>query len=98
LKELFNRLDSKYSNQNTWNEYVKLIGMLLKQCVKEPSDADDINSPLRTKMANELPKRLARISEATSKLRAVFTADEQKTLHLLNFEWVKLYCKMLMQY
>lgn len=97
MNELLERLDNKYSHQATWNEYVKLTGMLLGPSGKKPNDDEETYSPSRTEMANEFSKSLIMISTATSKLLTVFNEDEQKLLHLLNFEWVKLYCRKLMQ-
>ena len=89
-------LDSKYSHQATCNEYVKLVGMLLKQNVDKASE-EETDSPSRGAMASEFSKRLTRIAETTSKLQAVLNEDEQKILHLLNFEWIRLYWRKTKQ-
>jgi hypothetical protein len=97
LKELFERLGIKYSQHAIWKEYAELIGALLGQSVKQPSDDEDINANSRNVIENEFFRQLAKISNSTSKLQAVLTEDEQKILHLLNFEWVKLHCRKKMQ-
>jgi len=96
MNKLLERLDNKYSNQAIWTEYVKLVGLLLKQRIKKPDDVVDNSFLSRAEMKNEFSKRLTMISAATSKLLPVFNEDEKKILHLLNFEWINFYCTELM--
>ena len=98
LDELLEHLDTKYSHQSSWNTYIELVGTLLKQGVIKSNDNEEDKSSSRTEIVNEFTKRLIKISAATLKLQTVFNEDEQRFLHLLNFEWIKLYCRKLMQW
>ena len=97
MDELLEHLDTKYSHQSSWNTYIELVGTLLKQGVIKSNDNEEDKSSSRTEIVNEFTKRLIKISAATLKLQTVFNEDEQRFLHLLNFEWIKLYCRKLMQ-
>jgi len=76
-----------------------LIKMLADQQVTKPNDDADTAtiSHRRTERAAEFSKRLARIAYTTSKFQTVLTEEQQKILHVLNFEWVMLYCRQQVQ-
>lgn len=92
LNELSEHFEIKSSQHAAWNEYTRLIEMLSEQHVKKPSDDADATtiSRYRAEMATVFPKELSRIAKATSKLLKALTDDQQKILHLLNFELVML--------
>jgi hypothetical protein len=95
LKELSRRLEIKSSQQAAAEEYFNLIEILAEpQCTNSSEDVDAASICHRhTEKATEFSKKLAKIAYATSKFQAVLTEDQQKILHVLNFEWVMLNCR-----
>ena len=96
MNEMLARLNNKYSQQSTWNEYVEIIGISLKPRLAESSGTEVTSILSCADLANNFSMSLARISKATHKLQSMLNEDEKKILHYLNFEWVKLNYQILM--
>ncbi len=93
MNELSERLEIKSSQQEAWNEYANLISMIEEQQVKKTNDdSDSVNiSPCKAERETEFLSKLSRIADATSKFKAVLTEEQQKILHVFNFEWIMLH-------
>lgn len=101
LTELSKHFEIKSSQQAIWEEYTKLIEMLselhLKKRSNKDTDAATI-SPYQNETTTTYQKILSRIAKATSKLLKELTKDQQRILHLLNFELVMLPFRQQMQH
>lgn len=86
LDKLAGRLEIKASQQAIWGEYVKSVEMVAEQNVKKPNDDADATtiSRYRAERATEFAKKLNTISDATSKLQAVLTEDQQKIFNQIS--------------
>ena len=99
LTELSKHFEIKSSQQAIWEEYTKLIEMLSELHLKKQSEDTDAAtiSPYQNETTTAYQKILTGIAKATSKLLKKLTKDQQRILHLLNFELVMLPFRQQMQ-
>lgn len=83
LDKIGERLEIKASQQAAWEAYAKAYRALADWQAKKPDlNADAATSArYRAEMVTDLAKKLTRIADATAKLQAVLSVDQQKVFN-----------------
>jgi len=83
LDKLAQRLEIKSSQQAVWEEFAKSVEVLADRNVKKPGDDADAAtiSRYQSDRATEFSKKLTVVADATAKLQAALTENQQKTLN-----------------